>query len=156
MTAATVCGHLCSGASAPSYFPASMAELFGKLKTLDAFPKVNEDFYQRTLSGGVITVGSSLLMLALFLSEFSACPTCIKRACASLLSKPSSTPLTLPAAPDRLFSHCADCQRAFSGPIEGRVSHNKCAQSKRPPFRWHSAALIVDIVCHVSYWCSLT
>ena len=42
------------------------------LKKLDAFPKVNEDFYQRTLSGGIITIGSSLLMLALFLSEFSA------------------------------------------------------------------------------------
>lgn len=48
-----------------------MSELFGKLKSLDAFPKVNEDFYQRTLSGGVITIGSSLIMLALFLSEFS-------------------------------------------------------------------------------------
>ena len=52
--------------------PASdMSELFGKLKTLDAFPKVNEDFYQRTMSGGVITLGSSLVMLALFLSELS-------------------------------------------------------------------------------------
>lgn len=48
-----------------------MSELFGKLKALDAFPKVNEDFYQRTFSGGVITIGSSLIMLALFLSEFS-------------------------------------------------------------------------------------
>lgn len=48
-----------------------MSELLGKLKSLDAFPKVNEDFYQRTFSGGVITIGSSLIMLALFLSEFS-------------------------------------------------------------------------------------
>ena len=42
-----------------------------KLKHIDAFPKVNEDFYQRTLSGGIITVGSTLLMIGLFLSELS-------------------------------------------------------------------------------------
>ena len=40
-----------------------------KLKKLDLFPKVNDDFYQRTASGGIITVGSSLIMAALFFSE---------------------------------------------------------------------------------------
>lgn len=40
-----------------------------KLKKLDLFPKVNDDFYQRTASGGVITIGSSLIMAALFFSE---------------------------------------------------------------------------------------
>ena len=43
--------------------------LAARIKSLDAYPKVNEDFHQRTLSGGVITLGSSLVMLALFLSE---------------------------------------------------------------------------------------
>ena len=42
-----------------------------KLKHIDAFPKVNEDFYQRTLSGGIITLGSTLIMIGLFLSELS-------------------------------------------------------------------------------------
>lgn len=40
-----------------------------KLKKIDLFPKVNDDFYQRTASGGVITIGASLIMAALFFSE---------------------------------------------------------------------------------------
>ncbi|KAK9834138.1 hypothetical protein WJX81_001409 [Elliptochloris bilobata] len=48
-----------------------MDGFFNKLKSLDAYPKVNEDFFQRTLSGGVITIASSLIMIALFLSELS-------------------------------------------------------------------------------------
>jgi hypothetical protein len=40
-----------------------------KLRNLDAYPKINEDFYSRTLSGGVITLASSILMLLLFFSE---------------------------------------------------------------------------------------
>ncbi|KAG9451546.1 hypothetical protein H6P81_011511 [Aristolochia fimbriata] len=46
-----------------------MDGVFKKLRTLDAYPKINEDFYSRTLSGGVITVTSSIVMLLLFLSE---------------------------------------------------------------------------------------
>ncbi|KAL6645677.1 hypothetical protein ACP70R_012469 [Stipagrostis hirtigluma subsp. patula] len=44
-------------------------ELWNKLRNLDAYPKVNEDFYSRTLSGGLITILSSLAILLLFLSE---------------------------------------------------------------------------------------
>ncbi|XP_009103253.1 endoplasmic reticulum-Golgi intermediate compartment protein 3-like isoform X2 [Brassica rapa] len=40
-----------------------------RLRNLDAYPKINEDFYNRTLSGGLITLFSSLLMLILFFSE---------------------------------------------------------------------------------------
>ena len=39
------------------------------LQRFDAFPKVNEDFFQRTLSGGLITLVASLVMAALFVSE---------------------------------------------------------------------------------------
>ncbi|QDZ22636.1 endoplasmic reticulum vesicle transporter [Chloropicon primus] len=39
------------------------------LKRLDAYPKVNEDFFTRTLSGGVITIISSIFMIILFISE---------------------------------------------------------------------------------------
>lgn len=39
------------------------------LKAFDAFPKINEDFNRRTLSGGVITLGAALIMSALFLNE---------------------------------------------------------------------------------------
>lgn len=49
-----------------------MEGFVSKLKNLDAYPKVNEDFFQRTLSGGIITIGSSIIMLCLFLSELSA------------------------------------------------------------------------------------
>lgn len=43
-----------------------------KLKRLDLFPKVNDDFYQRTASGGVITIGSCLIMAALFFGELGS------------------------------------------------------------------------------------
>lgn len=43
--------------------------VFSKLKALDAFPKINEDFFSRTASGGVITIVSSVVMVLLFLSE---------------------------------------------------------------------------------------
>ncbi|KAG9459207.1 hypothetical protein H6P81_003715 [Aristolochia fimbriata] len=45
-------------------------EILNKLRNLDAYPKVNEDFYSRTLSGGVITLVSSIVMIFLFISEF--------------------------------------------------------------------------------------
>nr|AWW16504.1 endoplasmic reticulum-Golgi intermediate compartment protein 3-like protein [Ipomoea pes-caprae] len=47
-----------------------MDKVFNKLRNLDAYPKINEDFYNRTLSGGVITLVSSIVMLLLFFSEF--------------------------------------------------------------------------------------
>lgn len=46
-----------------------MDSIMSKLRNLDAYPKINEDFYSRTLSGGVITLASSVLMLLLFFSE---------------------------------------------------------------------------------------
>jgi hypothetical protein len=46
-----------------------MDGLLSKLRNLDAYPKVNEDFYSRTLSGGIITLASSVFMLLLFVSE---------------------------------------------------------------------------------------
>eukprot|EP00198_Chlamydomonas_reinhardtii_P004228 XP_001693564.1 predicted protein [Chlamydomonas reinhardtii] len=41
----------------------------GKLKALDAYPKINEDFFTKTMSGGIITIVSSVVMVLLFLSE---------------------------------------------------------------------------------------
>ncbi|KAK0588854.1 hypothetical protein LWI29_006255 [Acer saccharum] len=49
----------------------TMSSILNKLRNLDAYPKINEDFYSRTLSGGLITLVSSLVMLFLFFSEFS-------------------------------------------------------------------------------------
>ncbi|CAN6899206.1 unnamed protein product [Brassica oleracea var. botrytis] len=46
-----------------------MAGILNKLRNLDAYPKINEDFYSRTLSGGVITLVSSVVMFLLFFSE---------------------------------------------------------------------------------------
>lgn len=46
-----------------------MDSIMNKLRNLDAYPKINEDFYSRTLSGGLITIVSSILMLLLFFSE---------------------------------------------------------------------------------------
>ncbi|XP_041015259.1 endoplasmic reticulum-Golgi intermediate compartment protein 3-like isoform X2 [Juglans microcarpa x Juglans regia] len=46
-----------------------MDKVLHKLRKLDAYPKVNEDFYSRTFSGGLITLVSFVLMLFLFFSE---------------------------------------------------------------------------------------
>ncbi|KAJ8541402.1 hypothetical protein K7X08_002218 [Anisodus acutangulus] len=46
-----------------------MDSFIGKIRSLDAYPKINEDFYSRTLSGGVITLASSIIMTLLFISE---------------------------------------------------------------------------------------
>lgn len=48
-----------------------MDNLMTRIRSLDAYPKINEDFYSRTLSGGVITLASSIVMLLLFVSELS-------------------------------------------------------------------------------------
>lgn len=48
-----------------------MDALFPNLKNLDAYPKINEDFYKKTLAGGIITIVSSIFMLILFISELS-------------------------------------------------------------------------------------
>lgn len=45
--------------------------VLGALRSLDAFPKVNEDFFQKTMSGGIITVVAYAFMVLLFLSETS-------------------------------------------------------------------------------------
>ncbi|KAJ7556838.1 hypothetical protein O6H91_05G100600 [Diphasiastrum complanatum] len=44
-------------------------QVLNRLRQLDAYPKINEDFYSRTLSGGVITLVSSIVMVLLFLTE---------------------------------------------------------------------------------------
>lgn len=51
-----------------------MDNIIGKLRSLDAYPKINEDFYSRTLSGGLITLVSSIVMLLLFFSELRKIP----------------------------------------------------------------------------------
>lgn len=48
-------------------------QMIQKLKSLDAYPKINEDFYSRTLSGGIITIISATFMVLLFFSELSKC-----------------------------------------------------------------------------------
>ncbi|KAJ9545888.1 hypothetical protein OSB04_025595 [Centaurea solstitialis] len=46
-----------------------MEKLMNKMRNLDANPKVNEEFSSRTISGGIITLVSSIFMLLLFFSE---------------------------------------------------------------------------------------
>ncbi|KAF5789912.1 putative endoplasmic reticulum vesicle transporter [Helianthus annuus] len=48
-----------------------MNRVFSRVRNLDAYPKINEDFYSRTLSGGVITLASSIAMLLLVISELA-------------------------------------------------------------------------------------
>lgn len=45
------------------------AGVLSALAGLDAFPKVNEDFFHKTTSGGIITVVAYAFMLLLFLTE---------------------------------------------------------------------------------------
>ena len=53
------------------YISGIMNNIVNKIRNLDAYPKINEDFYSRTLSGGLITLASSVVMLLLFVSELS-------------------------------------------------------------------------------------
>lgn len=57
----------------PAAMVSGNSAVLDKLKALDAFPKINEDFFSRTASGGIITLASSFIMLLLFTSELSAC-----------------------------------------------------------------------------------
>lgn len=49
------------------------SQVLSRLKQLDAYPKINEDFYSRTLSGGLITIVTSIFMVLLFFTEFRKC-----------------------------------------------------------------------------------
>jgi endoplasmic reticulum-Golgi intermediate compartment protein 3 len=56
----------------PSPYPSPPFYPQQRIKKFDAFPKIrDEEFYQRTLSGGVITIVAGVLMLSLFLSELT-------------------------------------------------------------------------------------
>ncbi|XP_076960217.1 uncharacterized protein LOC143636525 [Bidens hawaiensis] len=46
-----------------------MNRVLSRVQNLDVYPKVNEDFYSRTLSGGIITLASSIAMILLLFSE---------------------------------------------------------------------------------------
>ena len=48
-----------------------MDNVLHKLRKLDAYPKINEDFYSRTFSGGLITLVSFIVIFLLFFSELS-------------------------------------------------------------------------------------
>ncbi|MED6217229.1 hypothetical protein PIB30_015789 [Stylosanthes scabra] len=48
-----------------------MNKLFNRFRNLDAHPKVYDEFHNRTVTGGVITVVSTVIMVFLFISEMS-------------------------------------------------------------------------------------
>lgn len=52
--------------------PNNNSDLLSKIRQLDAFPKINEDFMSKTMAGGLITLVSSIFMFLLFVSELSA------------------------------------------------------------------------------------
>jgi hypothetical protein len=45
-------------------------DALNRFKKLDLYPKINDDFFTRTFTGGIITIISSIVMLLLFFSEF--------------------------------------------------------------------------------------
>ena len=57
---------------APSRVSQSSSGFWARFRALDSFQKVNEDFFTRTASGGVVTLVASCCMLLLFLSELRA------------------------------------------------------------------------------------
>ncbi|KAG5023530.1 hypothetical protein JHK85_019872 [Glycine max] len=52
----------------------SLDNIMSKLRNLDVYPKINEDFFNHSLYGGVITLASSILMFLLFYSELRMTP----------------------------------------------------------------------------------
>lgn len=63
--------------------PSAGGGFLNKLKALDAYPKINEDFFTKTFSGGIITIVASVVMGLLFLSELSKCCISLMMALAS-------------------------------------------------------------------------
>ncbi|RZC08721.1 hypothetical protein D0Y65_015434 [Glycine soja] len=51
-----------------------MDSIMSKLHNLDMYPKINEDFFNRSLYGDVITLASSILMFLPFYSELRTTP----------------------------------------------------------------------------------
>ncbi|KAL2937264.1 Endoplasmic reticulum-Golgi intermediate compartment protein 3 [Bienertia sinuspersici] len=49
-----------------------MQSISQKLRDLDAYPKINEDFYKRTFSGGLVTLVSAIIMFLLFFFELKS------------------------------------------------------------------------------------
>ena len=83
----------------------TMDGVLGKLKNLDAYPKVNEDFFTRTFSGGVITIVSSIVMFCLFISEFGkSSMLCVKPLADSDYIATSCSPVSQNDNHQRAFS----------------------------------------------------
>jgi Endoplasmic Reticulum-Golgi Intermediate Compartment (ERGIC) len=103
-----------------------MAETWDKLRKLDAFGKVNQDFALRTLSGGVITVLSSLIMAILFFSELRECH-CIRHVLLqSYLHQACQHPPTRPMhATCRTILDCADGKPLVGGHFQRREASNQ-------------------------------
>ncbi|KAK9757548.1 hypothetical protein RND81_01G169700 [Saponaria officinalis] len=70
-----------------------MNELFNKIRNLYAYPKINKDFYSRSLFGGLITLISSFFTLLLFFTELSCSVAYGNKASSWFLieSRPSSS-----------------------------------------------------------------
>lgn len=49
--------------------PPSSPKLLASLKSIDAHPKVSDDFAQQTSIGGVISAAAAIVMVTLFISE---------------------------------------------------------------------------------------
>ena len=60
-----------------------MHRLQSRARAVVTCPQINEDFFTRTASGGIVTIVASIVMVALFLSEFSACSAPLRPAAAA-------------------------------------------------------------------------
>ena len=131
------------------------------LQRFDAFPKVNEDFFQRTLTGGVITLLATVAMATLFLSELrgflavrtdyrlsvdsSRGPKCAAKpftrfAAASPSSRPGPAPTASPTPyprPSRLSetSPAALVWRSSTARLMSMAARAATARRRRDPFR---------------------
>ena len=60
-------------AKAAKHFPMSGLSVFmRRLQKLDAYPKLKEDYREKTISGAAISIIAGIFMLVLFMSEFSS------------------------------------------------------------------------------------
>jgi hypothetical protein len=100
---------------------ASSSKLVSRLKALDAYPKINEDFFTRTLSGGIITIVSSVIMLLLFISELRKCGMSAQAHASAAVLRPYQPP----ARWRRSVLGYQHGARAVSGHIERRDDQHK-------------------------------
>lgn len=105
----------------------SQGGAFSALRALDMFPKVQEDFFQKTTSGGVITLAAYTIMALLFLSEFRE--SVFWRAAAAALLRAAAAAAARSSAREGVGSQACT---PHTNQLTHKTSKQRCCRQKNP------------------------